>query len=132
MSGEQKIGVMFVCLGNICRSPMAEAVFRQTVLERGIQSHFNIDSSGTAGYHVGDFPDPRTVSTCRSHGVPVSHNAQKLNRSHFEEFEWILTMDQSNLEEAKRAKPNSSKANIKLFGDFDPLGETIISDPYYG
>ncbi|KAI8991526.1 protein-tyrosine phosphatase [Mycotypha africana] len=133
MSTEEPISVLFVCLGNICRSPMAEAVFAHTVKKHNLQSKIpKIDSAGTASYHVGSAPDSRSVSTCKAHGVPVKHHARKVSKNDFEEFDYVLCMDESNLSDLKSIKPANSKAVLKLFGEFDPEGERIIEDPYYG
>ncbi|RKO83157.1 phosphotyrosine protein phosphatase I superfamily [Blyttiomyces helicus] len=132
MTSTEKTSVLFVCLGNICRSPMAEAVFRHVVTSRGLSDRFVIDSAGTAGYHVGDSPDPRSVATCRKNGVPVSHSGQKVNKEDFSRFDYILCMDESNLADLKRLQPTRTKAKVSLFGDFDPKGDRIIKDPYYG
>ncbi|ORX59415.1 LMWPc-domain-containing protein [Hesseltinella vesiculosa] len=127
------ISVLFVCLGNICRSPMAEAVFSHTVKKHQLDQHFEkIDSAGTAGYHTGDAPDSRSAATCRKHGVPVNHRAQKVQAKHYEQFDYLLCMDESNLEDLQHMKPKGSKAKVALFGEFDPQGERIIEDPYYG
>lgn len=130
-----KISVAFVCLGNICRSPMAEAVFKHKVSEFGLGDHFvKIDSFGTAGYHVGETPDSRSSSTCKKHGVPVSHRAQKLSAQHFHEFDFLIGMDESNLYNIERIQPRGSKAKVKLFGDYNTDGKfnKIVDDPYYG
>ncbi|KAL0079847.1 phosphotyrosine protein phosphatase I superfamily [Phycomyces blakesleeanus] len=128
-----QINVLFVCLGNICRSPMAEAVFAETVKQKQLSDHFGkIDSAGTAGYHVGSSPDKRSAATCRKHGVPINSEARKVNKGDFAQFDYILCMDESNLEDLQHAAPNGSKAVLKLFGEFDPKGERIIQDPYYG
>ncbi|KAI9246851.1 phosphotyrosine protein phosphatase I superfamily [Sporodiniella umbellata] len=125
--------VLFVCLGNICRSPMAEAVFTHTVKERKLQDKFSrIDSAGTAAYHTGETPDDRSVACCESHGVPVNHRARKVKEQDFNEFDYILCMDKSNLRNLQSAAPKNSKAIVKLFGEYDPKGELIIEDPYYG
>ncbi|SAL97367.1 hypothetical protein [Absidia glauca] len=130
---DTKISVLFVCLGNICRSPMAEAVFAHTVKQHDLSEHFiKIDSAGTAGYHVGEKPDSRSAATCKDHGVPVNHRAQKVISRHYDEFDYLLCMDESNLEDLQRKKPAGSKAVVSLFGDFDPQGDRIIRDPYYG
>ncbi|KAJ3034478.1 hypothetical protein HDV00_005001 [Rhizophlyctis rosea] len=130
---DEKVSVMFVCLGNICRSPMAEAVFKHIVTEKGLEDRFNIiDSAGTAGYHVGEPPDSRSAATCRSHGVPVNHSAQKVNKNHYSQFDYLLCMDESNLIDLQSYKPRGSKATVQLFGDYDPKGDRIIKDPYYG
>ncbi|KAI7903183.1 phosphotyrosine protein phosphatase I superfamily [Cokeromyces recurvatus] len=127
------ISVLFVCLGNICRSPMAEAVFAHTVKEHDLQDKFRkIDSAGTASYHVGSIPDSRSSFTCKSHGVPVNHKARKVTKKDFEDFDYVLCMDEYNLSDLKGLAPSGSKAVIKLFGEYDPKGERIIEDPYYG
>lgn len=143
---------MFVCLGNICRSPMAEAVFSHRITEDGIHDKFHVESSGTAGYHIGERPDHRSVATCEKHGVPVSHRAQKASKAHFNEFDFLLCMDLSNLEnlrqlQAKAGGPDKTRAKVFLLGQFHPKalhnapkGETfapvdkaiIVEDPYYG
>lgn len=135
MTAENKISVAFVCLGNICRSPMAEAVFRHTVKQNHLEERFEkIDSFGTAGYHVGETPDSRSSSTCRSHGVPVNHRAQQIRAHHFNEFEYIICMDESNYRNLDRLKPKGSKAQIYLFGHWNSDGQfnKIVDDPYYG
>ncbi|KAI8638507.1 phosphotyrosine protein phosphatase I superfamily [Parasitella parasitica] len=132
MSSEP-ISVLFVCLGNICRSPMAEAVFAQTVKEKKLQDRITkIDSAGTASYHVGSNPDARSSSTCKSHHVPVNHKARQVSKADFHTFDYILCMDESNLRDLESLAPHDSKAVVKLFGEYDPQGERIIEDPYYG
>lgn len=129
----EQYNVLFVCLGNICRSPMAEAVFAHMVKEKDLSSHFSsIDSAGTAAYHVGEKPDSRSSATCKRHGVPVNSRARKVTKADYSKFDYILCMDESNLSDLKHTQPAGSKATVKLFGEFDPKGETIIRDPYYG
>ncbi|KAI8092555.1 phosphotyrosine protein phosphatase I superfamily [Halteromyces radiatus] len=133
MINHPTISVLFVCLGNICRSPMAEAVFAHIVQQHQLTERFKkIDSAGTAGYHVGSKPDSRSAATCEKYGAAVNHRAQKVTTQHFKEFDYILCMDESNLEDLLNKKPAGSKAVISLFGEFDPQGERIIQDPYYG
>lgn len=139
-----KCKVMFVCLGNICRSPMAEAVFANIVEKKGLSNSFHIESCGTAGYHIGETPHPKSVSTCKKHGVPVNHRAQQISKNHFKEFDYILCMDYSNLSDLKsiQSSVKDLKSKLFLFGQFDteigdklPLSEKaagIIEDPYYG
>lgn len=131
----KNISVAFVCLGNICRSPMAEAVFKNIVKENGLENRFSkIDSFGTASYHVGDKPDHRTADTCKKHGVPINHRGQQIKEQNFNEFDYIICMDEENLYNLNRIKPASSKAVVKLFGDWgsDPKYGRIVEDPYYG
>ncbi|AET38939.1 tyrosine protein phosphatase LTP1 Ecym_3455 [Eremothecium cymbalariae DBVPG len=131
----KQISVAFVCLGNICRSPMAEAVFKNKVKEHKVEDRFGvIDSFGTAGYHIGEEPDYRSVATCRKHKVPVDHRSQKIKASHFDEFDFIICMDNSNKRNLERLKPTGSKAMIHLFGEWNTENKfnKIIDDPYYG
>ncbi|CCK68383.1 tyrosine protein phosphatase LTP1 KNAG_0A07300 [Huiozyma naganishii CBS 8797] len=135
MASEGKISVAFVCLGNICRSPMAEAVFKHTVKEHGLLDRFGkIASFGTARYHVGEPPDERSAATCRNHGVPVDHRAQQIRKSHFDEFDYVVCMDEANLGNLLRLKPEGSKARVELFGEWNTGGKfrKIVDDPYYG
>ncbi|KAK9720699.1 Low molecular weight phosphotyrosine protein phosphatase [Basidiobolus ranarum] len=124
--------VLFVCLGNICRSPMAEAVFAHTVKTKGLSDKFLIDSAGTAAYHVGETPDSRSTATCKKHGVPVNSRARQVSVKDYTDFDYILCMDESNLANLKSRKPKNSKATVEMFGKYDPEGELVIEDPYYG
>ncbi|KAK6459154.1 Ltp1 protein phosphatase [Scheffersomyces xylosifermentans] len=132
---EKKISVAFVCLGNICRSPMAEAVFKHKVKELGYSDYFDlIDSYGTGAYHVGESPDSRSTKTCKKHGVPVNHRAQKISHVDFQKFDYVIAMDESNKSDLLYIKPRSSTAVVELFGKWrtDSQYSTIVSDPYYG
>ncbi|KAJ1980513.1 Low molecular weight phosphotyrosine protein phosphatase [Dimargaris xerosporica] len=127
-----KASVLFVCLGNICRSPMAEAVFAHMVKENNLADKFTIDSAGTAGYHVGDTPDERSVKTCVAHGINVNHLARQVCNADFDKFDYILCMDHSNLSDLQRMQPKRSKVVVKIFGEYDAQGDRVIADPYYG
>ncbi|KAJ2260677.1 Low molecular weight phosphotyrosine protein phosphatase [Coemansia sp. RSA 376] len=131
---DRPIGILFICLGNICRSPMAEAVFSHIVAARGLASKFHIDSAGTARYHVGERPDGRTIDTCNKHGVAVDHFGQLLVSRHFAEFDYILCMDEDNLRDCKHVKPKGqSRAKHGMFGEYsEDKGDRVVTDPYYG
>ncbi|CCE83012.1 Piso0_002785 [Millerozyma farinosa CBS 7064] len=134
-SSGKKLSVAFVCLGNICRSPMAEAVFEHKVNELGYSSYFDrIDSFGTSGWHTGDSPDSRSAKTCRKYGVPVQHSAQQISQKDYNNFDYIIAMDESNLQDLVFNKPKNCKSRIALFGEWrtDPQFAKIVSDPYYG
>lgn len=127
----EKRNVLFVCLGNICRSPMAEAVFKEVVKQNSIADKWYAESAGTGGWHVGCSPDDRTMTVLRKNGIQFKHSAQQLVKEDFNRFDFIFGMDQSNVSDINRKKPKGSKAEILLLGSFDPEGDTVIRDPYY-
>ena len=123
-----KIKVMFVCLGNICRSPMAEMVFTNLVNEKGLKDQFEIQSSGTGAWHVGERPHPGTVQILRDNNVPVNpgKRAQKVKSNVFKEFDYIVAMDSSNKEDLKQL----GRATLLL--EEIPGGKyKDVPDPYY-
>ncbi|KAI0094785.1 phosphotyrosine protein phosphatase [Irpex rosettiformis] len=119
---------LIVCLGNICRSPMGEAVLRHVAKERGVD--LTVDSAGTAAYHTGEEPDERTVATCRKHNVPIQHEARQVTKQDFDAFTYVLASDEANLRNLERIRPASSKAVLKLWGSY--VDNRSIPDPYYG
>lgn len=125
--------ILFVCLGNICRSPMAEGVFRSLALARGLDRTMTIDSAGTGSWHVGDPPDSRAIAKAAEHGVDISgQRARQLAATDFERFDLFLAMDRSNLETLKARAPNPLRARVNRFMEF-ALDESIdVPDPYYG
>lgn len=128
-----KVKVLFVCLGNICRSPLAEGIFKQRVLERGLTDFFDIDSCGTAAYHIGNHPDQRSVENARKNGVVYDSLARQLCVEDFSEFDYILPMDSSNLRNARSIMPTELKSNIFKMRHFDLENpDSDVPDPYYG
>lgn len=127
-------GVLFVCLGNICRSPLAEGVFRAEVERRGLGQRVRIDSCGTAGYHVGEPPDPRSVATARGHGLDISkQRGRQLRREDYRGFDFIVAMDSDNFRTIVQRAPTGASARIVRFTDFVPAPRPAdVPDPYYG
>ncbi|CAN8023865.1 unnamed protein product, partial [Ixodes persulcatus] len=130
---------LFVCRGNICRSPIAEAVFRQVAKERGVLAEWNIDSAGTSGKHVGSNPDRRTIQCLKDHNVEINHRARQAKSTNFvhqvtlddfRDFQYIFAMDNANMNDLTDMAPESSKAKVELLGKYDPEGQATIRDPY--
>lgn len=124
--------VLFVCLGNICRSPMAEGAFRAAAEAAGLQVH--IDSAGTAAYHVGDPPDPRAQETARKYGAEIGGlRGRQLVAEDFRRFTHVLVMDHSNLANARAIVPDDAITQPQLLLDLVPGREgAAVADPYYG
>ncbi|KAK4448292.1 Low molecular weight phosphotyrosine protein phosphatase [Podospora aff. communis PSN243] len=132
-----QISVLFVCLGNICRSTMAEGVFQSMAKTEPYKNLVaKVDSCGTGAYHLGEEPDDRTLSTLEGHGIKdYVHAARKVNASDFDKFDYIFAMDRSNLADLERMQQRKSggKAKVMLFGEYSGTGKAeVISDPYYG
>ena len=134
MTSEHPVRLLFVCLGNICRSPLAESVFRHIVRREGLEHRFEIDSAGTSGYHVGDPPDARTVATARGRGVEVVGAARQFTRSDLERFDYVVAMDSENLANVRRlVNVPRSTARVHLLREWDPESRGAgVPDPYYG
>lgn len=125
--------ILFVCLGNICRSPLAEAVFKHKVREFGLSDAFEADSCGTADYHIGCQPDPRTVKNALKNGVAIDHACRQLCEQDFEQFDRIFVMDEHNYKHALRLAPVAHHHKVQLMRTFDPDGKgQSVPDPYYG
>lgn len=131
-----RIGVLFVCLGNICRSPLAEGVFRHLVREAGLEDRFLIDSAGTSGYHDGEGPDPRTSAVAARRGVVLEHASRRLRPPDFTRFQYILAMDGDNLARsaALARRAGLPTPELTLLRAFDPEAPTDaeVPDPYFG
>ena len=134
MSNQKKVSVVFVCMGNICRSPTAEGVFRDVVKQQNMSDVISIDSAGTHAYHIGESPDPRSQSTALSHGVNLSsQRARKVVWEDFDRFNYVIAMDRSNLENLKRLQGSDQPAKLHLFMEFAKGWDNEeVPDPYYG
>lgn len=128
------IRVCFVCMGNICRSPTAEGVFRHYVAEAGLSSVIEIDSAGTDAYHVGEKPDRRATATARARGIALGGTARRFERSDFARFHYVLAMDGQNLASLQAMAPRGAEAHLALLRSFDPgaPAHASVPDPYYG
>jgi protein-tyrosine phosphatase len=126
--------VLFVCLGNICRSPTAEGVLRAIAARESPGLKLEIDSAGTAHYHVGEPPDRRTVAAARRRGYDLAGlRARQVTSEDFDRFDYLLAMDQANLEELERQRPGGATTKLALFLEFAPGAQTLeVPDPYYG
>lgn len=125
--------VLFVCLGNICRSPLAEGVFRSVLATEGKGQGVLIDSAGTNGYHTGEAPDERSILAAKQHGIDISgQRCRQLKAEDFADFDLILGMDRANVAAIEARRPAKATAKTGLFGEV-ALGEASqIPDPYYG
>jgi protein-tyrosine phosphatase len=127
------VKVLFVCLGNICRSPTAEGVFRRALERAGWQDRVVVDSCGVGRWHLGNAPDPRAQAAAEQRGIDISGlRARQLQAQDFTEFDYVLGMDRDNLRAMLAMKPTHANAHVGLFLDFADLAESEVPDPYYG
>lgn len=128
------IRVLFVCLGNICRSPSAEAVFRHHVREAGLLEHVDIDSAGTSDYHAGFPPDQRAAAAAGRRGYVLDGlQARQVRQADFPHFDYLLAMDRGNLRDLQRRSPPEHSHKLRLFMDYSALYPGVeVPDPYYG
>ncbi len=129
-----RMNVLFVCLGNICRSPLAEGIFLHKIKERGLENHFKADSCGTSNYQIGDPPDPRTIRIAKDNGIELQHSGRQLSPTDLEHYDLIIPMDQSNHASILQLENASLFAGkIYLMRDFDEVGKgEDVPDPYGG
>ena len=130
----QTIRVLMVCLGNICRSPTAEAMLRKKVHDAGLDGRIEVDSAGTADYHVDSPPDRRAIAHGERRGLSMKHlRGRQVGPADFERFDLMLAMDEDNLAQLRRIRPAGSRAKLALLMAYAPrAGSRVVPDPYYG
>jgi len=126
--------ILFVCMGNICRSPAAEGIFKQKVLEQGLEAGFHIDSAGTYGYHEGELPDSRMRDHAFRRGYKLTSRSRPIKKDDFGKFDLIIGMDDNNIYNLKRLAPSrESQQKIRLMTDYcQYYTDDHVPDPYYG
>jgi len=129
-----KLDIMFFCLGNICRSPLAEALFSHKIEQRGLEEAFLVESAGTSSYHVGESPDPGSQNVARERlGRDISHQrSQQLHRRHLEAFDYLIAMSESNRRDALELEADVDEDRLMLLREFDSVGpdDRDVPDPY--
>lgn len=126
--------VLFVCLGNICRSPTAHGVFEKLVADAGLQDSLQIDSAGTGDWHIGRAPDERTLQAASKRGYDLSNlRARQVTNADFQNFDYVLAMDKSNLKDLRAMTGGKTNCHVSLFLDFaESSWKREVPDPYYG
>ena len=125
--------VLFVCMGNICRSPTAEGVFRHHAEQAGVSDRIRIDSAGTHAYHVGEPADRRARAAAERRGISLDGiSARRVTTDDFERFDLILAMDEDNRAQLRAEAPDEHRGKVRLFLEFADVSETEVPDPYYG
>lgn len=125
--------ILFVCLGNICRSPLAEGLFRQHVEAAGLTDQFEMDSAGTGNWHAGELPDPRTRANAANHGLTLAHRARQITRHDLNHYDYLVCMDQNNLANVQRLTAAAKRTGkLILMRAYDPKGPGDVPDPYQG
>jgi len=128
------VNVLFVCMGNICRSPTAEGVFAKHVLDAGLQDTIGVDSAGTHAYHIGETPDPRAQKIALARGFDLSElRARRVVAEDFAKFDYVLAMDNDNKQNLEALTPEVDQQHLSLFMEFAPHSDVLeVPDPYYG
>ena len=129
----RKLGVLMVCLGNICRSPMAEGVLRARLEEAGLADNVRVDSVATGSSHIGHAPDERAIACAKKHGIDISaQRARALEIADFDDFDFILCADRTILHDARMPKPRTAHSDVELLLEWSGVGKKDVPDPYYG
>jgi protein-tyrosine phosphatase len=127
------VRILFVCLGNICRSPTAEGVMRGLVAEAGLDGEIEVESAGTGNWHLGDPPDPRAVSAAADRDVELTGAARQVDAADFERFDLLIAMDRSNRDALRRLAPDDeAQERVRLLREFGDREDSDVPDPYYG
>ena len=130
---KEKKSILFVCMGNICRSPTAEGVFRFHAEQAGMAEHLHVDSAGTHAYHTGEPPDRRARAAAERRGMSLEGiRARRVTATDYERFDYIIAMDEDNLARLQDEAPEDHSAQLRLFLEFASGSETEVPDPYYG
>ena len=135
MTAKHDVSVFFVCLGNICRSPLGEGVLAHRLEEEDLSDRVRVDSAGTGAWHLGEPPDPRSVEVAMRHGIVLRGQARRVCVEDFHEFDYIFAMDRTNLRDLRHLESQGEGgALLTLFREFDPYqdGDLDVPDPYYG
>jgi len=129
-----RTSILFVCLGNICRSPLAEGVFRDLARQRGVEDHFRIDSAGTSAYHIGSAPDDRSAAEALRRGLELTGSARQVAAEDLHEFDWVIAMDAENHAELERLHAAvGGRARLHRLREWDAEADSAdVPDPYYG
>jgi protein-tyrosine phosphatase len=129
-----RTSILFVCLGNICRSPLAEGVFRDLARSRGVEDRFEIDSAGTSAYHIGSAPDRRSAAEARRRGLELAGSARQVEPDDLHRFDWVIAMDAENHAELERLRASvGGAARLHRLREWDPQPDSAdVPDPYYG
>ena len=127
------VRVLFVCMGNICRSPTAHGVFQALVEAEGLSDQIEVDSAGTHSYHIGSPPDPRSQSTARGRGIDLStQQARRFVSSDFIDFDYVLAMDRANYADMRAIRPEGAQARLALMLEYSSTTQIEVPDPYFG